>query len=243
MHVLFLAAGFGTRLKEFGETTPKGLIPSGKSTLLGTALADICTLRSDFRDLALVTNGKFSKVYGEWLETQNCGGDVALINDGSTKPEERLGAIGDILLVVGEKNWWDEDLLVIPSDTFYSFHMKDFLEFAKRHGGFATIFKDTPKEVIAGRLGCAVVEDDRVVSFVEKPIEPPSTFAAIPFYYYPSAVLKLLPEYKSSGGNMDAPGNIIPWLLSRQVPVYGYITRGETLDVGTMEDLKKIRSV
>jgi len=241
MNILILAAGFGTRLKEYGEQTPKGLIPTANGTLMGHVIDECLAL--DF-PIALVTNNRFFPVYTDWLAKSYLSANVQVLNDGANIPEKRLGALGDIDHSINELSWQNDDLLVVPSDTFFEFSLSEFVCFAQEENLFATVVRDMgDKKLIANRLGCPTVQYERIVSFVEKPAEPPTTFAAIPFYYYPKHVLAMLPEYRSSGGNMDAPGSIIPWLLSKQVGVAAFQISSSTLDVGTPADIETLHGL
>lgn len=240
MNILLLAGGFGTRLKAYGEKTPKGLIPRGKSTLVGDLIDEVIALRSA---TALVTNARFASTYRKWLEANELSSQIQLLSNQAKNPDERLGALGDIVFALEHFNWWGDDLLVLSTDTYHEFSMRDFVEFSQEKASFSTVVRKLSKEVIAGRLGCAVMNDDRIIEFIEKPEKPTSVFAAIPFYYYTKKTLSLLPDYKKDGGNMDAPGSIIPWFISRGVDVFGYITDGETLDVGTTEDVKALGAI
>lgn len=243
MRVLLLAAGFGTRLGSFGESTPKGLIQAGPTTLLGKAVIDVFRLDPKPDDVALITNERFVEAYGRWLVDKGYAQRVQFFSDGALDPTSRIGAIGDILLAIEHFGWEDDDLLVVPSDTYYTFSLKSFVDFARRHDGLSTIFRELPKATIADRLGCGVLNGERLIDFVEKPHDPPSGFAAIPFYYYPQSYLRLIRDYKSSGGTMDAPGSLVPWLLGKQKSVFAYITDGETLDVGTPGDMEKLQTL
>lgn len=241
MNILLLAAGFGTRLKEYGETTPKGLVSTASGTLMDHVLHECAQLSAP---IALVTNGRFFSTYSEWLTKNYASLHVNVINDEAMTPETRLGALGDIAFSINQLGWEDEDLLVLPTDTFFSFSLEDFVRFATDENLFATVIRDMgDKNLIANRLGCATVRDERIIAFVEKPADPPTSLAAIPFYYYPRKVLALIAEYRESGGNMDAPGSIIPWLLSKQLPVAAYQIESTTLDVGTPMDIETVRSL
>lgn len=235
MRVLILAAGFGTRLKTYGETLPKGLIPVGSTTLLGKVIHEL-----DGHEIAIVTNAKFFDVYSRWLQQNEYNSKVVLLNDSATEPESRLGAIGDIIFGLDTLSWWDEPVLIVPSDTYYEFSIAAFISFANEKQSFATVVRRMSVEQIAGRLGCASVVDEQITRFEEKPDHPASDLAAIPFYFYSKQALTLIPEYAQSGGNMDAPGNIIPWFLSKHIPVFAYVTEEKTLDVGTVEDVQKL---
>lgn len=241
MNILILAAGFGTRLLEYGEVTPKGLIPSAHGTLMNHILDESFKLKSP---LALVTNEKFYTTYSNWLSKEYPANSVQILNDGVSKPEERRGAIGDILFALEQLKWEDDDLLVTPSDTFFEFSLTEFATFAQDAGIFSTVVRDLgERSLIANRLGCPTVSDERIVAFEEKPSSPATTLAAIPFYFYPKHILGLLADYKLAGGNTDAPGSVIPWLLTKQIPVGAFQTSSRTLDVGTPEDVSAVHSL
>ena len=76
--VVILAAGFGTRLGEYGEHLPKGLIPAGNTTLLGHVLAELS--KTGITDVTLVTNAKYATVYELYLDQM--AESVELINNG-----------------------------------------------------------------------------------------------------------------------------------------------------------------
>ena len=54
-----------------------------------------------------------------------------IINDGSTSDENKLGAIGDINLVMTRENLSQDDLLVIAGDNLFSEPLTGFVEFAR----------------------------------------------------------------------------------------------------------------
>lgn len=241
MNILLLAAGFGTRLQEYGAVTPKGLIPTATGTLMDHVLHECQELKAS---VALVTNDRFFSTYTTWLQKNYPSLAVKILNDGAQTPEKRLGALGDILFSIKQLGWENDDLLVLPSDTYFAFSLQDFVRFATEENLFSTVVRDMQdKSLIADRLGCPTIRDERIIAFVEKPSEPLTSMAAIPFYYYPKRVLPLIAEYAAASGNMDAPGSIIPWFLSKQLPVAAYQIESPTLDVGTPVDVDKVRGL
>ena len=73
--------------------------------------------------------------------------------------------------------------------------------------------------------------DDRIVHFVEKPSEPPSTLAATVIYLLPQAHARLVAEYLAAGHSPDNAGSFVAW-LARRAPVYGYAFEGRWYDIG-----------
>src|SRR5437899_105757 len=57
---------------------------------------------------------------------------IKIINDGSTSDDDKLGAIGDINLVLTRENLAADDLLVIAGDNLFQQPLGDFVETAKR---------------------------------------------------------------------------------------------------------------
>jgi NDP-sugar pyrophosphorylase family protein len=238
MNVEILAAGFGTRLDKFGEQCPKGLIPYKDTTLLGRMLSELAGF-----NVALVTNNRFFPAYSDYLAQNFPELHVQVVNNGVDIPEKRFGALGDLKLTLDNLNWYDRDLLVLSSDTYFTFPISDLLAFYAAHPGFTTVLHEVDIEIIKNRLGCGVLDGDRVVEFAEKSENPPSNLAAVPIYIYPKEVLPKITDYIKTGEGIDSPGKIIPWLIKNNIPVYGFTYKGEYLDVGTLSDLDKLKTL
>ncbi len=237
-HCVTLAAGFGTRMGEMGAALPKGLISVNDNTVIDRIIEDT---RQDPRVLETVTvsNNRFFDQYDEWRKKAGLSESVGLINNGVDDPDNRLGAIGDLMLVLDKMNWWGKDVLVNPSDTLYGFKMSQFLDFCEGKNGLITVVsRAKSKDIIANRLGCAVLKGDQIVNFEEKPKKPKSNYLSVPIYVYKAETLALLKEYEHEGGNMDTPGSVIPWLIEKGIPVYAFVSK-ESLDVGTPDDVLK----
>jgi len=251
------------RLGDFGENTPKGLIklPNGE-TLLGKLIADLekttgdklmgdppasALSASDWRAgrICIVTNARFDGVYRKWLAGEEFSDKVEVYSNGVEIPEKKNGAIRDLYLAIKHFRLENDSLLVCPSDTYYDFSFSDFLDFIyKNNDEIVTIVrKMESRSEIKERLGCATLNGDIITSFVEKPVNPPSQFAAIPFYFYPAQKLNLINKYLENGGNPDAPGNIISWLLKEGIKIKAYVVKGKTLDVGTKMDVEKLKGM
>lgn len=235
-----LAGGFGTRLGKIGTKIPKGLIKSSGGTVIDRLFRD---LNKDTRieDKVIVTNDRFYSNYSSWLSRTGLEESVTLLNNKVNDSEKRLGAIGDLIFALNEMGWikTDIDILVSPCDTLYKFKISDFLDFCENIGekGLYIVVSSQSRDAIQGRLGCAILEGNRVIGFEEKPEDPKSEFAAVPFYLY-SRITNKISEYIRSGGKIDAPSSTIPWLIENDIPVFAFKTSG-TLDVGTPDDLQK----
>jgi glucose-1-phosphate thymidylyltransferase len=80
-----------------------------------------------------------------------------------------------------------------------------------------------------------------VLHFREKPARPRTPLAAIALYFFPPEIEGLLTRYLAEGGNPDAPGHFIAWLVTR-TDVYAERFAGEWWDIGSLEALESART-
>ena len=175
MKALILAAGYATRLRPLTDTIPKQLLPVGGRPMVDLILEKI--RETDAGEVHLVTNARFAPDFERWAERN----DVEIHDDGTTTNENRLGAIGDIRFV-----GLDDDLLVIAGDNLFDFSLAAFVRFwHERSGSSCLAVHDVGDRELAKQYGIVETDDSgRVVSFVEKPDDPPSTLAATATYLF-----------------------------------------------------------
>jgi len=224
---LILAAGYATRLSPLTDDFPKGLLPVGGRPMVDWIVDSIRD--AGVEDVQLVTNARFAPLFDDWGK----GNGVTVIDDGTDTNENRLGAIGDIRFSA-----LDDDALVIAGDNLFDYRLADLIDFWKAKGSESAVaVHDVGSRELARKYGIVDVDaDDRIVSFVEKPDEPPSTLAATATYLYSRAHLALVDAYLDEGNPPDQPGNYVAWLHRRE-PVYAYRFEGGWYDIGDHEQL------
>lgn len=235
MKVIILAAGFSTRLRPLTDNFPKGLLQIQGEEIILHLLKKVQQVTTFF-DYTIVTNDQCYPHFVEFFKKTDLFDHYQVINNGVKSAQERLGAIGDLVLAL-ETTGMDEDIMVLPSDTLVSLQLSDLLHFYETHQGFVNVVYDAgDTEIIRNKLGCAQVVSDRLIGFEEKPAQPVSTLQSVPIYIYPQEVLSLVKEYASDPkNNLDSPGAIIPYLIGK-VPTFAYqLTQGYYYDVGTKE--------
>ncbi|HLX21018.1 MAG TPA: nucleotidyltransferase family protein [Gaiellaceae bacterium] len=220
-----MAAGYATRLRPLTDSVPKQLLPVGGRPMVDWILDKI--EEAGIEDVHLVTNAAFAPQFGEWAD----GKGVAVHDDGTTSNDDRLGAIGDIRFVQDICDL-DDDLLVVAGDNLFDDSLTDYVAFWHEKGGSAVAVVDVGDRELACKYGIvAVDESDRVVGFVEKPDDPPSTLAATATYLYRREDAARIPEYLDAGNPPDQPGNYVAWLYPR-APVYAFRFTGHWYDIG-----------
>lgn len=207
------------------------LLPLAGRPMLDYLLDQVREVR-ELDGIHLVTNSRFAPIFEDWAPE-----DVIVHDDGTSSNEDRLGAIGDMRFTVEGAGLHGEEVLVVAGDNLIGYSVPDFVAFWRQKVGSAVALYHCPDPELIKKYGVVELdEDQRIVSFEEKPAQPRSDLAATAAYLYRPEHLALLDDYFAAGNSPDAPGNFVAWLYQRK-PVYGYRFSGEWLDIGDHEQL------
>ena len=244
MNVLILAAGYATRLYPLTLNKAKPLLDvAGKPMLAG--VVDNLRGVAGIETIYIVTNAKFSADFetcAKNYERANPEFRFKIVNDGSTDDENKLGAIGDINLVLTRENAIDSHLLVIAGDNLFRESLAGFVDYAKKTQATVGVHRVNDREAIK-KYGVVTVDADGVIThFEEKPKNPKSNLAAIALYFYSKGMLPLFTTYIAAGNNPDQPGLFLQWLYPRK-PVNTFQITGQWLDIGSKETLEEANKV
>src|SRR6478735_8639119 len=102
MKVIVLAAGYATRLYPLTLTQPKPLLPVAGKPMIEHVLDNLAAIDGLDR-IYVVTNSKFAAHFQQWAYHYHATKsrlDFTVVNDGSTDDSNKLGAIGDLHLVL-----------------------------------------------------------------------------------------------------------------------------------------------
>jgi glucose-1-phosphate thymidylyltransferase len=233
MKLIVLAAGYATRLYPLTKDRPKQLLEVAGRPILDHVLEKLEPI--GFDGVYVVTNAKFAPIFGEWVKAR---GDVTVIDDGTSDDSNKLGAIGDLDLVLREQAV-DDDVIVVAGDNLFTDSLEDFGRFARARRAPMVALYDVGDLAQMSKYNAIEVDGEgRVTHFEEKPQSPTSTLMAIALYYYPREILPLVRRYVDEGNNPDQPGRLVEWLYSR-TPVYTWRVPGSWLDIGSPETLRE----
>jgi glucose-1-phosphate thymidylyltransferase len=239
MNALILAAGYATRLYPLTLNKAKPLLQVGGKPIIEW-LADHLVELADLDTIFIVTNAKFATDFQSWADDYHRRQPKArlkVIDDGSTDDQNKLGAIGDINLVLTRENLMDSDLLVLAGDNLFSEPLEGFVQFAQNTEATVALYDVGDIEAMK-KYACVTTDASGVIkAFEEKPQKPTTTLAAIALYYYARGVLPLFVTYLASGNNPDQPGRFLQWLYLRK-PVKTFEMKGQWLDIGSKETLE-----
>ena len=244
MKLIVLAAGYATRLYPLTLNQPKPLLPVAGKPMLEHVLDNIATIR-EIDHVYIVTNAKFVTHFEKWSEgyrRPNLRFGFTIVNDQTSDEANRLGAIGDMHLVL-TKHKINEDILVVGGDNLFSQDLGGFGDYCRRQNAPVTAVYDVGDlEQIKKYNAIDVDEDNRITFFEEKPKEPKSTLTGIALYFYPQHTLPLIHQYMAEGNNPDQPGRLVQWLYPR-VPFYVWKVPGIWFDIGSIETLEEANRV
>lgn len=232
MKAIILAAGYATRLYPLTLKRAKPLLPVGGQPIINYIVDGLLEV-SEISAIYVVTNNKFYKDFCQWQVESYIDKNVIVINDRTTSDKDKLGAIGDIDLVVREMNI-DDDLLVIAGDNLFRFELTEFVKFFKKNGLSIASYKYPYKNELSHYGIVELDGSNRVKGFQEKPQKPRSDLVAMCLYGFPKNKLSLIKEYLARGNNKDAPGFYLQWLVEKE-GVCSFTFSGQWHDIGTHE--------
>ena len=244
MKVLILAAGYATRLYPLTLTQPKPLLPVAGKPMIEYVLDNIAPIGGIDR-VYVVTNAKFADHFQRWSDQYRATKsklDFTIVNDKSTDDSNKLGAIGDLHLVIASQNV-DDDLIVVAGDNLFSQSLEEFGAFCRqKNAPVLGVYDVRSLDAVKKYSSIELAPDGRITAFLEKPQNPNSTLIGIALYYYPKAILPLIKQYIAEGNNPDQPGRLVQWLYPRTA-VYTWSVPGLWFDIGSKETLDEANTI
>jgi glucose-1-phosphate thymidylyltransferase len=244
MKLIILAAGYATRLYPLTLNQPKPLLDVAGKPMLEHVLDNLAPIE-EIDHVYIVTNGKFAEHFERWGENRRArigGPSITVVNDHSTDDSNKLGAIGDLNLVLNQGEI-DDDIVVVAGDNLFSEKLGDFGAYCRAKGApVLAVYDVGDLEAIKKYNSIDVEEDGRITFFEEKPANPKSTLTGIALYFYPKSALPLIRQYVEEGNNPDQPGRLVQWMYER-TPFYTWRVPGIWYDVGSKETLEEANRI
>ena len=244
MNVLILAAGYATRLYPLTQNKAKPLLEVAGKPMVNWVLDNLAPI-PDIESVYVVTNNKFAADFQAWADGYNKTQpkmQFKIINDGSTSDTDKLGAIGDINLVVGRENLAASDLIVVAGDNLFSEPLDGFAAEAKKYPATIATYDVGDLEAIKKYNSIETDANGVVTHFEEKSPEPKSTITGIALYYFSKDAVSMFSTYIAAGNNPDQPGRYIQWLY-KHLPVHTYLIKGTWFDIGSKETLEEANRI
>lgn len=244
MNVLILAAGYATRLYPLTLKKAKPLLEVAGKPMIEWVLDNLAPV-PDIETVYVVTNNKFAKDFESWAENyrhRQPDRSFQIVNDGSMSDGDKLGAIGDINLVITREGLSRSDLIVVAGDNLFSESLAAFVAHAQGSQATLATYDVGDLEAIKKYSSITINQEGVITEFEEKPAKPKSTLTGIALYYYARATVSLFTTYLAAGNNPDQPGRFVQWLYTR-TPVKTFQITGTWFDIGSKATLEEANGI
>lgn len=239
---ILLCAGYGTRMRELGEKQPKPLIEVAGKPMLDYLLEAIQELPG-IAAVHVATNARFAAAFDAWAAARyRPGKPIVVHDDGTHTPETRLGAVGDLALVLERIGIPAGGALVSAGDNIFLFGLERFWRDFRAGGRTRVLALEEKDEATLRTTGVLELEGERVVRLHEKPAAPPSTWACPSTYALSPAALASVADYVAGGHGRDEIGRLVGWLVGQGGVAATRVTGGR-LHIGNPEELARAEAL
>lgn len=234
MKCIILAGGYATRLWPLTKETPKPLIKIGNKTVLELILEKIKDL--DINQIILSSNIKFKNIFSEFIKNLNYKILIKQIWDETTCEKEKYGPLKALDNIIKKENI-NDNIVIINGDNVFEFDLKDIIDFFNKKNKIVLGISDLRHLHRVSALGVVKLgNENKIISFVEKPKFPTSTTVCTGIYLIPKDNLNIFDEYIKNNGAKDKIGNLLEWACDKK-NILGYLLEGVWFDIGTEESL------
>jgi glucose-1-phosphate thymidylyltransferase len=230
MKGVILAGGLGTRLRPMTSIISKQMLPVYDKPLVYYPLATL--LLSGINEILIITSERDQEQYRELLEPfVNLGVRLSFVI------QERPEGIAQALILAENFLDGDDCTLILGDNFFFGHEMSSVVKNAIDQNSGATIFGYRVRD--PERYGVISFDNiGKVIDIVEKPKNPPSSYAVTGLYIYSNDAVEysksLLP---SARGELEITDLNLRYLRDEQLRVE-ILGRGFTwLDTGTPDAL------
>ena len=237
MKAIILAGGYAKRLWPLTKNKPKQLLSVGGRPMIEYIIEKLET-QKEIDKIIISTNEKFEQNFKQWLSEYKSTKDISLVIEPTLLEENKLGSVGALGYLIKKENF-NEELMIIGGDNLFEFDLRDLINYYREKKGDVVALYDLKSIQEARNYGVAMVDEEmRIIDFVEKPENPPSTLVSTACYVLSQEGVRAILNYLDAGENPDAIGFFIKWLIKRE-KVFGFAFSGKWFDIGSLESLKE----
>jgi glucose-1-phosphate thymidylyltransferase len=228
MKGVLLAGGTGTRLLPLTKVTNKHLLPVYKKPMIYYPIETL--INAGIKDILIVTGGEH---IGDFFRLLGSGKEWGV--HFSYEIQEGNGGTGAALLLA-ESFAKDEEFMVILGDNIVIDNVRSFVEDFKRKKDqfkakiLITKVKDPQK------YGVVTIQDNRIVSIIEKPKNPKSNYVNTGLWMFTPEVFDLLKKLKKSPRGEYEVTDVLAHYVKESQLSYS-ILKSPWTDAGTFESL------
>lgn len=216
MRGIVLAATHETKLTSSGKSVPLPLVDIIDEPYLTTLCRRLAVL-PDMAEIIVVTNNAILGEIQEWAESlPDVGTAVRVLSDETERPEQRIGAVGDIMLAL-QSIGLDDDIIIVGGDNWFTYDLEAFVRESQVRSPAIAVTSVTPGPR-PSRFGWLEMDGEgRIERFLEHPESSLTArdLKASCVYYVAKGDLHWLVEFGKSESTNCSPGTLFAWLAER----------------------------
>ena len=238
MDSIILAGGFAKRMWPLTKNRPKQLLDVGGKSMLQHVIESL--ERIEPSRIILSVNSFFAPQFQKFIDNYRGSMRLQLYVEPSSKEEEKLGALGALNLLFNDLEI-SGPVFIAGGDNLSDFDLRQMVTVAEDTGKDVIGLYDVEDMELAKLYGIAHREENRIIDFVEKPSNPPSTLAATAYWLLSKPGISSFLEYIDLGGDRDALGNFLAWSVKKN-DVRSVAFRGTWYDIGGLESYREAQT-
>jgi glucose-1-phosphate thymidylyltransferase len=229
MKGVVLAGGKGTRLHPLTRITNKHLLPIYDRPMVTYAIEAL--VGAGVGELMLVTGGTHA---GEFFRLFGDGHEYG-VERLFYAYQEREGGIAEALGLAARFVGDDRVAVMLADNVFERSIAPAFTSFEQQERGARILLAEVGDPAHLRHLGVAELDGDTVVGIVEKPEEPPSSYAVTGVYLYDSSVFEIIGTLEPSGRGELEITDVNNWYVEQGSMAYEVVDgfwgdAGESID-------------
>jgi len=229
MKAVIMAGGFGTRLRPLTINIPKPMVPIANQPIMTYILKLL--KKHNFDDLQVILYHQPEIIKEYFKEGKDFGVKIEYFIS-----SENLGTAGAVTVA---KDKLKDMFLVISGDILTDFNLSEAISFHQEKKSLSTIILTRVKNPLP--FGIVLTNPEgKITRFLEKPSwgEVFSDTINTGVYILEPDIFEFIPTFKE----FDFSKNLFPLLLSKKLPLYGYIAKGYWRDIGNLKDYREVHN-
>lgn len=226
MKVVIMAGGFGTRLRPLTVNIPKPMVPLANKPMMVHIIKLL--KKHNLKDLIVILYHQPQIIKDYFKDGKEFSVNIEYVTS-----EEDLGTAGAVGLA---RDKLKETFLVISGDVLTDFDLSSIISFHKNKKSLVTITLKRVENPL--QYGIVITDaNGKIKRFLEKPSwgEVFSDTINTGIYVLEPDVFDFIPE----GKEFDFSKNLFPLILTKKLPLYGFISEGYWRDIGNIREYKR----
>ncbi|WP_127530328.1 sugar phosphate nucleotidyltransferase [Paenibacillus kobensis] len=225
MKGLILCAGKGSRLYPFTHSRPKTLVPVANTPLLQFSIVKLMELGIDEIGIVIHPSQEMS-IRGQFGEGEALGISISYIHQNEAKGIAH--AVKQAQAYIS-----DEPFLLLLGDNLISASLSTLKDDVELGEAQASLLLAEVK--VAQDYGIVEIQDERIVSIEEKPVNPKTNLAVLGAYAFTKDIFVAIDEIQPSKRGEYEITDAIQRLNDQRKVVSYHITDQLNIDVGTID--------